>query len=43
LIEGRFYDDFWVNTGNWVHVAQTPPVDSCRDGAEIHILARVTH
>lgn len=42
LIEGRFYDDFWVNTGNWVHVAQTPPVDSCRDGAEIHILARAT-
>jgi hypothetical protein len=42
LIEGRFYDDFWVNTGNWVHVAQTPPVGNCRDGAEIHILARVT-
>jgi hypothetical protein len=42
LIEGRFYDDFWVNTGNWVHVAQTPPADSCRDGAEIHILARAT-
>lgn len=42
LIEGRFYDDFWVNTGNWVHVAQTLPVDACRDGAEVHILARVT-
>ena len=42
LIEDRFYDDFWVNTGDWVQLAETPPVDSCREGASIHILVRVS-
>jgi hypothetical protein len=40
LIEDRFYDDYWVNTGEWVHLAETAPVDACRDGASIHILGR---
>jgi hypothetical protein len=40
LIEDRFYDDYWVNTGEWVHLAETAPVDACREGASIHILGR---
>jgi len=40
LIEGRFYDDYWVNSGAWVHLAETPAVDACRAGASIHILGR---
>lgn len=40
LIEDRYYDDFWVDTGDWVHLAQTPPVNMCREGAGIHILGR---
>ena len=41
LIEDRFYDEYWVNTGDWVHQAETPPVDSCREGASIHVLKRL--
>ncbi len=41
LIEDRFYDDYWVNTGEWSQQAVTPPVDYCRQGASIHILERV--
>lgn len=40
LIESRFYDDYWVNTGEWIEFAVTPPADACREGAEIHILGR---
>lgn len=40
LIEDRFYDDYWVNTGDWAHAAETAPVDACREGASIHILKR---
>lgn len=43
LIEGRFYDDYWVNTGDWVELAVTPPADTCREGAEIHILGRLSN
>jgi hypothetical protein len=43
LIEDRFYDDFWVNSGDWVHLAKTPPVDICREGASIQILERANH
>jgi hypothetical protein len=42
LIEDRYYDEFWVNTGDWTHLAETPPADTCREGAGIHILHRVS-
>jgi hypothetical protein len=40
LIETSYYDDFWVNTGEWVHLGETPSVESCRLESSIQILGR---
>jgi len=41
LIEDRYYTEFYIDSGDWAHVAVSPPADDCREGASIHILKRV--
>jgi hypothetical protein len=38
LIEDRFYDPYWVDSGDWAEIGLTSPADACREGASIHVL-----
>jgi hypothetical protein len=41
LIEDRFYDPYWVDSGDWLEIGLTSPADACREGASIHVLQHV--
>jgi hypothetical protein len=41
LIEARYYDPYWVDSGDWAQIALTPPVDACREGAGIYVLQAI--